>query len=354
MRFRKLLLLFCLLFLLAFAKLYTSSAQVYNENFQIKGLTYKVSLIETAYEIYNISLDNSISTEDLYKNSSKEGYRHYIWLKNTYNSMDPKMKIKLKNIFEYNSYLDYINEVIELNDNSSTEKIVSKIINSNKLNLDKNLKNDIKLFFIYFSNTYFDSYFNKKNSTYLRKSIKLNNIISDKNININKFVEDVSGLQLDKDYKLVFYYSLNPIQSQVFKKNDTIIPIVQLDTSIEDFVSIALYQYSHCVFDVFKDDKSFLDIYDKLLLDNDFLKQYNTIGKKYYSFNVWCEENLIAGFSKYLDYRFFQINNNYSSYAYDLDFYNYLRQVNFNPKSKNLKNTCLDFYINKLSLEFNK
>lgn len=350
MNLKKFLLFFCILFLLIYARWYTSNAEVCNENFKIKSLTFKISLIETAYEIYNVNLNDSPSIKQLYKKSSKESYKHYVWLKDTYTYMKPEMKIKLKNIFESNTSWDYINEVIELNDNSSTEEIINEIINSDSLNLDKSLKNDIHLFFDYFSNAYFNSYFNKYQNIYLQKTVKLNNIISDKNININKFIESVSGLKLDKNYKLIFYYSLNPIQSQIFKKGNTIIPVVQLDTSIPDFMSIAFYQYSHCVFDIFKNDDSFLNVYNKLLLDEDFVNKYNKIGKEYYSFNIWCEENLISGFSKYLDYRFFQVDNNYSSYAYDLDFYNYLRKINFNPKVENLKDVCLDFYISKAKL----
>ncbi|MGL6104978.1 hypothetical protein [Romboutsia sp.] len=348
MNFKKIILFFSILLLLLCARLYTSSAEVYNQNFQIKNVAFKISLIETAYEMYNVNLNDSNSYEELYKNSSKEGYKHYKWLKNTYNSMDPDMKKKLRNIFEFNTCWNYINEVLELKDDASSEEIVNKIISSKNLNLNMYLKNDVDLFFNYFSTVYFDSYFNKYENLYLNRATNLNKIILNKNIDIIKFIENVSGLNLDKNYKLIFYYDFNPLQSQVFKNNNTIISTVQLDTSIQDLISIAFYQYSHYIFDNFKNNSDLLDVYDNLLSDKFFTSKYNKIGKDYYDFNIWCEENLIAGFSRYLDYRFFQTDSNFTSYAYDLDFYNYLRKINFNPKNKNLSDVCIDFYKNKM------
>lgn len=350
MNLKKLILFFSVLLFILCTRLYTSSAQEYNENFQIKSITLKISLIETAYEMYNINLNNSTSYEELYKNSSKEGYRHYKWIKNTYESMDLNMKKRLGSIFKNNTSWDYINEVINLKDNATIDEIVQAIINSKNLDLNSGLKKDIELFFNYFYAEHFSLYFNKLETSYINKSSNINKIIYKKNINILKFIESTSDVNLNKYQKIVFYYDFNPIQSQVIKDKNTIISTIQFDTNIYDLISISFYQFSHYIFDTYKDSTELLEVYKKLNKDSYFISKYEKIGKDYYDFNIWCKENLVTGFSKYLNYRFFQVDSNFSSYAYDLDFYNYLREINFNPKSKSLLNTSLDFYNNKINL----
>jgi len=103
----------------------------YNSDIKVKGPSLKISLIQTAYEIYNVNIENSNNNstyKDLYENTSNYAKKHYKWLVKTYNSMDDNMKLKLKNIFDSNSSWLYINSVINLNDNANVDNIINTLI----------------------------------------------------------------------------------------------------------------------------------------------------------------------------------------------------------------------------------
>ena len=78
----------------------------YNSDIKVNGPSLKISLIQTAHEIYTTNIENSDENstyEDLYNNTSRDAKKHYKWLKKTYDSMNDDMKFKLKNIFDSNS-----------------------------------------------------------------------------------------------------------------------------------------------------------------------------------------------------------------------------------------------------------
>ena len=253
----------------------------YNSDIKVNGPSLKISLIQTAYEIYTTNIENlsnNSTYEDLYNNTSRDAKKHYKWLTKTYNSMDDDMKFKLKNIFDSNSSWSYTNSVINLDDNASVSDIVDTLVSSENLSLSS------------------------------------------------------------------FYYSLNPISSQSFEFDNNIVSTIQPNTSVKDLLRVPFHKYSHSLFDSFTDTPEFLDICNELESDDELVSVYNEYGRDAYHFNEWCEENLIEGFSKYLDYRYSQYEYDFSNFVYDLDFYNYLRKINFNPDKVNLKDVCIDFY----------
>ena len=98
----------------------------YNSDIKVNGPSLKISLIQTAYEIYTTNIENlsnNSTYEDLYNNTSRDAKKHYKWLTKTYNSMDDDMKFKLKNIFDSNSSWSYINSVINLDDKANVSDI---------------------------------------------------------------------------------------------------------------------------------------------------------------------------------------------------------------------------------------
>ena len=311
----------------------------YNSDIKVNGPSLKISLIQTAYEIYTINIENlsdNSTYEDLYNNTSRAT--------KTYDSMDDDMKFKLKNIFDSNSSWSYTNSVINLDDNASVSDIVDTLISSKNLSLSSDLKNDIDVFFNYFYNDYFKSYFNKEKKSLNKKASKLNELLSSNDVDVKKFIENVCGVTLSNDYVCTFYYSLNPISSQSFEFDNNIVSTIQPNTSVKDLLRVPFHKYSHSLFDSFTDTPEFLDICNELESDDELVSVYNEYGRDAYHFNEWCEENLIEGFSKYLDYRYSQYEYDFSNFVYDLDFYNYLRKINFNPDKVNLKDVCIDFY----------
>ena len=319
----------------------------YNSDIKVNGPSLKISLIQTAYEIYTTNIKNSnddYSYEDLYSNTSRNAKRHYKWLKKTYNSMGDDMKSKLKNIFDSNSSWNYTNAVINLDDNASLSDIVDTLVSNEDLSLPSDLQDDIDVFFNYFYDEYFKSYFNKQKSYLNKKASKLNDLLYSNDVDIEKFIEKVCGVTLNNDYVCTFYYSLNPISTQSFEFDNTIVSTIQPNTTVKDLLRVPFHKYSHSLFDSFTNSPEFLEICDLLESDAELVSLYNEYGRDAYDFNEWCEENLVEGFSKYLDYRYSQYEYDFSNFVYDLDFYNYLRNINFNPDKFDLKDVCIDFY----------
>ena len=129
----------------------------YNSDIKVNGPSLKISLIQTAYEIYTTNIENlsnNSTYEDLYNNTSRDAKKHYKWLTKTYNSMDDDMKFKLKNIFDSNSSWSYINSVINLDDKANVSDIVDTLVSSENLSLSSDLQNDIDVFFNYFYDDY--------------------------------------------------------------------------------------------------------------------------------------------------------------------------------------------------------
>lgn len=325
-----------------------TTTEAYNSNVQVRGLTLKTSIIQTAYEIYNVNIKDPESfNKELYSEVSKDALKHYKWLKKTYSQMDENMISSLQNIFLNYDQWDYLNETISLDDNADINEIIDKINNSSDLDLSINEKENIYIFFNSFNNEYFKSYYSNYKKKYDKNAKALNNKFTDENVDIINFMEKISGVKFNQNYKSVFYYSLNPFQTQVFKHNNIIISTVQLDTNAQDILSICFYQYSQHLFDSFVSSDEFSNICEVLKQDSNFVDEYNKIGKSSYDFNTWCKENLVAGFSKYLDYKYCQSDYQFTSYTYDLDFYNYLRSIGFNSNKMNLKDVSIAFYKDK-------
>ena len=347
MNIRKLILILNILSIFILTGCESTNTINYNSDIKVKGPSLKISLIQTAYEIYNVNIENCSNDstyKDLYENTSRYAKKHYKWLVKTYNSMDNNMKIKLKNIFDSNSSWLYTNSVINLDDDANIDDIINTLVNEENLNLSSDLKNDIDEFLNYFYDDYFKSYFNKNKYSLNKKANKLNEVLHSNDVDIKNFIEKVCKVTPSDDYICTFYYSLNPISSQNFEFEENIISTIEPTTTPKDIIRVPIHKYSHSLFDSFTDSDEFLDIFEMLKSDDDLISAYNEYGSNSYDFDEWCEENLIEGFSKYLDYRYSQYEYDFSNLVYDLDFYNYLKEINFNPDKVNLKDVCIDFY----------
>ncbi len=349
MSLKRLFVLLNILFMVSFSRYSNVSVDAYNSNLDIRGITLKISLIQTAYEIYNVNvLNTNIYTEDLYKEFGTDAYTHYKWLKNTYKSMDKNMINYLENIFKYKNPSEYVNAVVELDDDSNLTTIISKIINDKLLNLTPSLKKDIDSFFNYFYNEYFESYFNKNKNKFIKKAKNLNKILNDCNVDIKKFIENYSGLKLNDNFKPIFYFNFNPLSSYKFNSDNIIISTISIDINAQDLLSLAFHNYSHSLFSEFAYEDEFIKIYN-YIQDNNIIKNYDDYITNY-PFNIWCVENLIEGFSKFLYYNYCKNIYEYNIYEYDLDFYNYLKDTNFTPNEISLKKASINF----LKLKINK
>lgn len=339
-----------LMIIFAIGKDTSANAQTYKSDILIKELTLKISLIQTASEVYDANINETKAfNKNLYKDKSNQAYNHYTWLKNTYSDMDTKMKSSLENIFKSKDSWEYINAVINLNDDASVDEIVDTLNCDKYLNLSNDLKNDIEKFFIYFYDEHFKSYYKKQKYKFDRKANNLNQKLSDNEVDVIKFIETSSGIKLPKHYKSIMYYNLNPLVSQAFEHDNVMISTIGLNATPADIVSIHFYKYARPLFDTFASSKEYLKFFSTLNQDKNFKSAYNNFDKGSYSFNDWCLENLISGYSKYLEYLYFGSTYENASYAYDLDFYNYLKDTGFNPNKISLKDATINFYNSKLN-----
>ena len=65
------------------------------------------------------------------------------------------------------------------------------LVSSENLSLSSDLQNDIDVFFNYFYDDYFKSYFNKEKSSLNKKASKLNELLSSNDVDIKKFIENI-------------------------------------------------------------------------------------------------------------------------------------------------------------------
>ncbi|CEN83982.1 Uncharacterised protein [[Clostridium] sordellii] len=318
-----------------------------NKNIEVRGITPKISLITTAYDIYRINvLLPGVFNEELYEKPGKDSLDYYNWAGETYTSMNNDMKIKLRNIFKEYGDWTYIDKTIALDDDASVEEITSAI--NEGLSFDENMKSDVELFFNYFYNEYFKDLIHK-NKSKINKSVKEANKFIEKNdIDIFLFMEKNSGIEFKKDYKALFYYDISPIGAMGFDIDNYKISTIQPNTDLKTLLQTPFHEYSHELFRSFTSSKEFSDINNELLKNEELAEGYDLLGKTAYDWTGWCEENLVNGFAEYLSYKFYGKKSNDSLYTYDLEFCNYLIEKDFNPEKTSLKDISIEFYKSKM------
>lgn len=342
---KKLVVLLLILSLLTLSGCSNSNIDNNDNNIEIKGLTLKISLISVAFDVYRANFKNTtVFNEELYKNSGEYGLQYYDWLKNTYSTMDSNMKKRLIRIFDnYGDWL-YINETISLDDNCSVEQIISKLNSQSNLVLSETLKDDINIFFNYFYKEYLKDFIQENNPKIEQYIKEMNSYLANKNTDIFKFIEANSGVKFKQDYKAVFYYDLPPIGAMGFEYDNYKISTLQPGTNKDNLLSAPFHEYSHELFATFTRNSKFTKLTYQLRKNKDLSDGYEKIGKDSYDWTGWCEENLVEGFAKYLEHKYYNNKKDYTTYVYDLKFCNYLIENNFNPKDTSLKDISIDFY----------
>ncbi|MGL6108450.1 hypothetical protein [Romboutsia sp.] len=157
-------------------------------------------------------------------------------------------------------------------------------------------------------------------------------------------MEEESGVEFEKDYKAVFYMDLPPIGARGFEKGNLLISTLQPYKSKDNVLNTPFHEYSHRLFQTFTRKTEFTQVTDKLLKEKDLLESFENGGDKGYDWIGWCEENLVEGFSRYLEYKYYGEMNSKKTYIYDLMFYEYLIENEFNPEEKTLEDISIEFY----------
>lgn len=321
---------------------------------EVKGVTLKISLVTVAYDVYRSNFKNIDEfNEDLYKNCGEYGVDYYKWLKETYSNMEPEMKRRLIRIYDNHGDWTYVSETISLDDNASVEEVIEKINNQSSLELSQMRKEDIAIFYNYFYKEYLKEFIESNNYKIELNRKKVNTYLEKENIDIFKFMEDESGIKFKKDYTALFYYDLPPIGAMGFENGNYKISTIQPSTNKDDLFGAPFHEYSHELFRNFTGTKEFIKISNELKKDKGLLDSYNSFGKDAYDWIGWCEENLVEGFAKYLEHKYYNNKKLNMTYVYDVKFYNYLIDNKFNPKDTNLKDISIEFYEDILSNNLN-
>lgn len=311
-----------------------------NQDIIVNNLSLKISLIETAYEIYNLDALSEKHYEDISKNS----HNHYKWLNDTKKNLSLEMINKLDIIFKNKTSRDYIETLINIDDNSNIDEIISYVINNKYLNFEE--QKAFKEFFSVFYKDYFHSYFLSKQIYFDKKTNLLNNSFQSEDVNLINFIENISGQKINKKYKSKFYYSLNPINNHLFINDENLVATIADYNSSTDIVRICSGEYTKDLFSSLLQNQNFINLCYELRRNSNFTDMYQEY-REAYTFEEWCIENLTEGFIKYLDYRFYNLEYDFSNYYYDLEFFEFLKENNFDSKKDNLMDISIQFYESK-------
>lgn len=342
---KKLIVLLIILSLLSILGCTNSNDSINDNNIEVRGLSLKISLITVAYDVYRVNFKNANEfNEELYKNCGEYGLNYYKWLKETYSTMDSNMKNRLIRIYDNSGDWTYISETISLDDNASVEEIVEKLNNQSNLELSEIIKEDIDVFYNYFYKEYLKKFMELNNSSIEKKVKDINTYLERKDIDIFNFMEDESGIKFKKDYTALFYYDLPPIGAIGFEDGNYKISTIQPRVNKDNLLSTPFHEYSHELFGSFIRDRDFTEISGELRKDKALSEGYENVGKDGYDWIGWCEENLVEGFAKYLDYKYYGNKNRNTTYVYDIEFCNYLIDQGFDSESMELKEISIKFY----------
>lgn len=309
---------------------------------EVKGLKLNFALIDTACEMYQTNITNTFDQSN-YKNYKA----HYSWLQQTYRNLPKEMKNHLQTIYDNFDNGPLIFKTLELEDNANLRDIIAV--------LDYKIENPkvskaITEFYPYYYKQFFKDYYADKKLKYKKLTAKLNKQINNNNPDILEFMEQISGISFEKKRKPIFYYTLRPIGAfgGAFegKRISTIKGTVK---SYKQLFATPFHEYSHYLIGTFTYSPEFKAVAEKLKKAD---KEFSGFWKgseslqRSYSWIGWCEEQLVEGFAKFLEYKYYGREDFSSTYSpgYDYKFYQYLRKINFDAEEKSLKQVSIEFY----------
>jgi hypothetical protein len=326
-----------------------TSQDVFSKNkIEVQGLTLKYVLIGTSYDMFlaNVEKPDYFGTET-FKKLGKETSDYYDWLCKTYDALPSSKKQELKQIFSNTDGYHYMNITTQLKDDASIEDIVGMLTSNSDLNLDEKTKTAIENFLPYIYINYLNGYLKNIDKVLSERAERMQEQIDSINPDLLGFMEKNSGIAFPQKFKPIFYYYLSPITAYgFFYKDKGICTVPSRVNDIKDLLRVPFHEYSHLLFRTFtRDSMEFHRIASALKNDKDFEKMWSSAFNKIYDWDGWCEENLVHGFSAFLEYKYFgTINSWHGNYYYDYKFYNYLVNTQFSPDKVSLEWASLNFF----------
>ncbi|MGE5352958.1 MAG: hypothetical protein ACM3P0_12815 [Acidobacteriota bacterium] len=306
----------------------------------------KYVLIDTPYEMYQVIFSNSpYFTDSTYlKYGGIDSYEHIKWLKKCYENFPPEEKSKLKYIFEHTHQYKMMVETTKLDDDASLPEIIDSLTSPRMQYRNDAVKDSIREFLPYFYNNYLKDYMASNKKMFDDLAMRMMQQVRLNNPDILGFMENVSGIRFRKKYDICFYYTFRTAGAMGFTKGNTTISTLQ--RHIKDYSMLfgtPFHEFSHQLFQTFTRDSLFIAAAEKLKKDTNFFDYWDKLGKKSYDWTGWCEENLVQGFTKYLYLKYYKKELDVKTYVYDDDFYNYLKENNFDGKKMSLADVSIKF-----------
>jgi hypothetical protein len=326
----KKILIFLIIIILACSKI---GAQV-----EVNGLKLKYVLIHSSFEVYFYNNHMPFIWKLL---QNEERKNHNRFLKESFHKLPKEKKRQLSIIFAKSHISQYLIKLAGLNDSANIEMIIESLTKSQ--NNDTLTNNAIKSFFPYFYENSLKNYMLVFEPKIDSLAHKLQTELNEKGIDVLDFMEKESGIKFGKRYKVQMYYTLGFMFNVGFVNNDIkISTISQSSRSVDKVLGTVFHEFSHELFQTFTKSEKFKNLSDSLKADKKFIKSYNKPISKNYRWTEWCEENLVNGFSQYLVYKYNgSFRKGYT--AYDKEFYEYLKELPFDPTKKSLEEVSYDF-----------
>ncbi|MDK2953689.1 MAG: hypothetical protein PWQ27_1072 [Kosmotoga sp.] len=323
-------------------------ASIINE-VEVRPPVLKYSLISSLEEIYLANVLVPEKWSEYYEDADSSAQEHYQWLKDTYAAMDEDMKDSLVEIFENVSDWKLMDLSTKLSDSCTLDDILT-LYNSAIFELPYSVRQNLKKLLPYYYENFFRDYFERHVQEFeeLAEALTLE---AQNYENPYEFIERMSGIELG-DYACLFYFTFKKVGAYGFSYGNLKISTLQRNvTTIEKLYFTPLHEYSHAFFRTFTNSDEFEDLAEKLKNDTgfyDFWRENRNLTRSY-PWRSFCEENLVEGFAKFLREKLYEEETHVEIYYYDLDFYLYLKEIDYNPGTMTLKDVSLDFYRQKLS-----
>ncbi len=314
------------------------------EYISVRPPTLKYSIIETLYEIYraNVLIPDQIASAYALP---IDGYKeHYEWLIKTYEGMDEQTQSSITELFESVHPWTLMNLTTMLSDGSTIGEIVD-ILTSSEADYEASTKKLIGSLLQRFYKDYFHSYFSESTATFLPLAEKMTTEAL-KRENILSFIEERSGVSL-RDKSVVLYYSLQAVGAWSFDHGDLMISTIQRNVNrFELLYHTPFHEFTHNLYRDFTSTEAFYNLCLELFFRNwTFAAHWYSQPSLYsiYSWWMFCEENLVEGFAKFLRQEFYGDVEHTRLYYYDLDFYKHLREIAFDPSTRTLEEVSIEF-----------
>ena len=325
---------------------------------KIKGLTHKICYTDTLFEMYQVNVEPmDYFTKENYSSCGNDISDHYDWLIKTYNNFSVQDKDAFKYIFSQGVHAyHFLNTGAGLPDDASVEDVLNAFKESETEEVKtagEKLEN--------ISDTYtkhYLEYYKKREHEFEKRATEIIESAEEKKFDILTFMEEKSGIKFSDFAELAnfkfpetvaFYFTFRPIGAMGFQTADEIISTVQGNIdNLTSIVSPPFHEFSHFLFRTFTLFDDFKELAEKLKAHKALFERWEKNGKQNYDWLGWVEENLVEGFSKFLNNKFrdmycIEQNQNPGIYIFDKEFTDHLISIDFDPTKVTLKEVSMEY-----------